>query len=83
MFSPLFISCVVVLEGCYIRVSHTNSAACKRSDQYLVENDIRKSQMKFMKYILVVNKKSSNIAVMSELGRYPMYFFHYFVTVKI
>ena len=27
-----------------------------------------------MKYILGVNRKSSNIAVMSELGRFPMYF---------
>ena len=28
-----------------------------------------------MKYILGVNKKSSNIAVTSELGRYPLYFY--------
>ena len=27
-----------------------------------------------MKYIFGVNRKSSNIAVMSEIGRYPMYF---------
>jgi hypothetical protein len=27
-----------------------------------------------MKYILGVNRKASNIAVMSELERYPIYF---------
>jgi hypothetical protein len=30
--------------------------------------------VKFVKYILGVNRKTTNIAVMSELGRYPIYF---------
>ena len=70
----------ILTYGCEIwGMFATNSAACKKIDQYLFEkvfeNDIsEKSQMKFMKYILGVNKKSSNIAVMSELGRYPLYF---------
>ena len=29
---------------------------------------------KYLKYILGVNKKSTNLAVLSELGRYPLYF---------
>jgi hypothetical protein len=33
-----------------------------------------KSHIRFMKYIIGVNKKASNIAVMSELGRFLMYF---------
>ena len=30
--------------------------------------------VKFVKYILGVNRKTTNIAVMSELGRYHIYF---------
>ena len=33
-----------------------------------------KSQIKYLKFILGVNKYSSNIAVMSETGRFLMYF---------
>ena len=33
-----------------------------------------KSHSRFMKYILGVNRKASNITVMSELKRYPIYF---------
>jgi hypothetical protein len=32
------------------------------------------SHVKILKYILGVNRKTTNIAVMSELGRYPIYF---------
>jgi hypothetical protein len=31
------------------------------------------SHVKILKYILGVNRKTTNIAVMSELGRYPIY----------
>ena len=56
-----------------------DSAACKKDNDYILEkvfsNDfVEKSHMKYMKYILGVNKKASNIAIMSELGRYPNYF---------
>lgn len=56
-----------------------SSSACKKNNNYILEkvftNDIsEKSHTKFMKYVLGVNKKSSNLAVMSELGRYPIYF---------
>ena len=33
-----------------------------------------KSQTRYLKYILGVNKYSSNLAVLSETGRFPMYF---------
>ena len=57
----------------------TESAACKKSNNFILEkvfmDDItEKSHIRFMKYILGVSKKSSNIAVMSELGRFLMYF---------
>ena len=32
-----------------------------------------KNHVKFLKYILGVHKKSSNFAVLSEFGRYPLY----------
>ena len=32
-----------------------------------------KIHVKFLKYILGVHKKSSNFAVLSEFGRYPLY----------
>jgi hypothetical protein len=32
------------------------------------------SHVKILEYILGVNRKTTNIAVMSELGRYPIYF---------
>ena len=35
--------------------------------------DFEKLNVKFCKYLLGVNKKSTNIAVLSELGRYPIY----------
>ena len=33
-----------------------------------------KINLKFCKFILGVNSKSSNIAVLPELGRFPIYF---------
>ena len=57
----------------------TNIAACKKSSCFAFEEIYRnniadKSQIKYLKYILGVNKHSSNLAVMSETGRFPMYF---------
>ena len=49
----------------------TTSVACKKNNNYILEKvyskDIsEKSHTKFMKYILWVNRKASNFAVMSE-----------------
>ena len=57
----------------------TSSAACRTENYYLLQqiyiNDFTdKSHFKYLKYILGVNKKSTNLAVLSELGRYPLYF---------
>ena len=57
----------------------TNSASCKKTSDYILEKVYasgitEKSHSRFMKYILGVNRKASNIAVMSELERYPIYF---------
>jgi hypothetical protein len=38
--------------------------------------------VKFVKYILGVNRKTTNIAVMSELGRYPIYFSVFLAMLK-
>ena len=55
--------------------------ACKKSSEFylffflIYKNNIAdKSQVRYLKYILGVNKNSSNLAVLSETGRYPMYF---------
>lgn len=57
----------------------TNSSACKNNGSFpfpsIYNNNIAdKSQFKYLRYILGVNKYSSNIAVLSETGRFPMYF---------
>jgi len=56
-----------------------NSAACKKKSDYLFEliyiNDyLEKSHFRYLKYILGVNKKASNLAVLSEVARFPLYF---------
>jgi hypothetical protein len=55
--------------------------SCKKTSDYILEQVYasasgitEKSHSRFMKYILGVNRKASNIAVMSELERYPIYF---------
>ena len=57
----------------------TNSAACKKnainiSEKIYQNNVADKINLKFCKFTLDVNSKSSNIAVLSELGRFPIYF---------
>ena len=57
----------------------TNSAACSREDEYLfqriyTDDFLDKSHLRFLKNILGVNKKATNIAVLAETGRYPLYF---------
>jgi hypothetical protein len=47
--------------------SATFSSLC----QY--ENMATTCEVKFCKYLLGVNKRSTNIAVLSELGRMPLY----------
>ena len=60
-------------------VFKTNSAACEKdainiSEKIYQNNVADKINLKFYKFILGVNSKSSNIAVLSELGRFPQYF---------
>ena len=70
----------IVLYGSEIWGSFkTNSSACKKSSCFIFEEIYRcniadKSQMKYLKYVLGVNKHTSNIGVLSETGRFPMYF---------
>ena len=59
----------------------TNTKACKNEENllfpFIYKNSMTdQSQLSFLKYmyILGVNKYSSNLAVMSETGRLPMYF---------
>ena len=42
--------------------------------QIYINDCIDKSHFRYLKYILGVNKKFTNLAVLSELGRYPLYF---------
>jgi hypothetical protein len=44
--------------------------------------EYEKLNLKFCKYLLGVNKRSTNIAVLSELGRMPLFFItYYFVPI--
>ena len=59
-------------------VFKTNSKVCKRDEAFLFQSIYKnsladKSQMSFLKYILGVNRYSSNLAVYSETGRLPMH----------
>ena len=61
----------------------TSSAACQKESEYLLQhiymNDfLDKSNLRYMKYILGVNKKSSNLAVLGELGRFLYIFQLYY-----
>ena len=64
----------IVIYGSEIwGIFRTNSAACKKNSAFLFEviykNTITdKSQIRYLKYILGINKHSSNLAVLSENG---------------
>ena len=66
----------IALYGC--EIWGTLTARIQEKDKHL--HDIFKEweaeslNIKFCKYILEAGKKSTNIAIISELGRYPMYF---------
>lgn len=66
----------ILLYGSENWGSLTLSAKQSRSDLFEIFKDweMEKLNIKFCKYILGVNKRSTNIAILSELGRYPMYF---------
>lgn len=54
-----------------------NSAACKKKSDYLFEliyiNDyLEKSHFRYLKYFLGVNKKAPNLAVLSEVAKFPL-----------
>ena len=46
----------------------------QNSSYSTLEGQQEQSHVKILKYILGVNRKTTNIAVMFELGRYPIYF---------
>ena len=57
----------------------TSTSRCKKDNDFLLEsiyaeNIADNSHIRFLKYILGVNKHTSNIAVLSETGRYPLFF---------
>ena len=70
----------IVLYGAEIwGMFKTNSSACKTDDKFAFQNIYKnniadKAHIRYLKYILGVNKYSSNFAVLSETGRYPMFF---------
>ena len=56
-----------------------DSSSCREKSDYCFEicfstSQTEQSHVKNLKYFLGVNRKTTNIAVMSELGRYPIYF---------
>ena len=55
-----------------------DSSSCRKKSDYCFEifstSHTEQSHVKNLKYILGVNRKTTNIAVMFELGRYPIYF---------
>ena len=56
----------------------TNSKVCKRDETFLFQSIYNNSladklQVSFLKYILGVNRYSSNLVVYSETGRLPMH----------
>lgn len=67
---PILLYCSDVW-GCYINLKHQSDILCnftKLSSVFPAD----KLNLHFSKYILGVHKKSSNLAVMSELGRIPL-----------
>ena len=52
----------------------TNNCAVHFHEDIYKSNVADKSQIRYLKYILGVNKYSFNLAVLSETGRFPMYF---------
>ena len=73
----------IVLYGADIwGMFKTTSSACSKDNKFVLQNIYKnyianKAQIRYLKYILGVNKYSSNIAVMSETGRLPMFFFFF------
>ena len=43
-------------------------------DQIYLSLEIEKLHIEFSKYILGVNKRATNFATLSELGRFPLHF---------
>jgi hypothetical protein len=68
----------ILLYGSEIwATANVNSSLVKKADYTLLKSfgnmHCDKLHIKFLKYILGVNKKASNNAVVGELGRYPIY----------
>jgi len=65
----------IVLYGCEIWGTLTNATLQTTTDIYDLFKDweFEKLNIKFCKYILGVNRRSTNIAILSELGKYPLH----------
>ena len=55
-----------------------STPVCLRNNAFVLQTSYKqtiadKSQINFLKYILGVNRQSSNVAAMTEKVRYPMY----------
>jgi hypothetical protein len=63
------------IYGCEIWGTLTNAILQKTTDIYdlFKEWEFEKLNTKFCKYILGVNRRSTNIAILSELGKYPLH----------
>ena len=65
----------IALYGSEIWGTPTKAALEKNRELYDIYKDweFEKLNIKFCKYLIGVSKKSTNIAVISELGRFPLY----------
>ena len=69
----------ILLYGCEIWGMFNPFSSKFRKGQpsfcdFFAKNHAEKLHQKFLKYILGVHTKTTNIAVLSELGRFPLYY---------
>ena len=74
-----YATCAPYYTGRKFGVFKSNTKTCKKEENFLFlfiyeDSMTDKSQLGFLKYILGVNKYSSNLAVVSETGRLPCTF---------
>lgn len=66
----------IALYGC--EIWGTLTSRIQEKDKHLYDTfktwEMENLNIKFCKYLLGAGKKSTNIAIISELGRYPLYF---------
>jgi hypothetical protein len=79
----------IVVYGCEIWGTLTN-ATLQKNYRYTVhvcdlfkDWEIENLNTKFCKYILGVNRRSTNIAILSELGKYPLHTLYMYILISI